>query len=101
MIQMRSKVMRTYFGEFNRAVGDNIRRAMSVLRSWGLDVQLMPHKTALRIERPEDMSWADFTRAIRAVLQPRRGSVMISSESTGRTYVCSNRGNQPGSFQRQ
>jgi uncharacterized protein YqgV (UPF0045/DUF77 family) len=93
--------MRTYFGEFNRAVGDNIRRAMSVLRSWGLDVQLMPHKTALRIERPEDMSWADFKRAIRAVLQPRRGSVMISSESTGRTYVCSNRGNQPGSFQRQ
>lgn len=30
--------MRTYFGEFNRVVGDNIRRAMSVLRSWGLDV---------------------------------------------------------------
>jgi hypothetical protein len=35
------------------------------------------------------------------VLQPRRGSVMISSEATGRTYVCSNRGNQPGNFLRQ
>ena len=93
--------MRTYFGEFNRVVGDNIRRAMSVLRSWGLDVQLLPHKTALPIERPDDMTWTDFKRAIRAVLQPRRGSAMISSESTGRTYVCSNRGNQPGTFQRQ
>jgi hypothetical protein len=94
-------MMRTYFGEFNRVVGDNIRRAMSVLRSWGLDVQLLPHKTALRMERPDDMTWTDFKRAIRAALQPRRGSAMISSESTGRTYVCSNRGNQPGSFQRQ
>jgi len=93
--------MRTYFGEFNRVVGDNIRRAMSVLRSWGLDVQLLPHKTALRIERPDDMTWTDFKRAVRAALQPRRGSAMISSESTGRTYVCSNRGNQPGTFQRQ
>jgi len=93
--------MRTYFGEFNRVVGDSIRHAMRVLQSWGLDVHLLPHKTALRIERPDGMSWADFKRAIRAVLQPRRGSVMISSESTGRTYVCSNRGNQPGSFQRQ
>jgi hypothetical protein len=94
-------MMRTYFGEFNRVVGDNIRRAMSVLRSWGLDVQLLPHKTALRIERPDDMTWTDFKRAVRAALQPRRGSAMISSESTGRTYVCSNRGNQPGTFQRQ
>ena len=93
--------MRTYFGEFNRVVGDSIRNAMKILQSWGLDVQLLPHKTALRIERPKDMSWADFKRAIRAVLQPRRGSVTISSESSGRTYVCSNRGNQPGSFQRQ
>ena len=93
--------MRTYFGEFNRVVGDSIRNAMKILQSWGLDVQLLPHKTALRIERPKDMSWADFKRAIRAVPQPRRGSVMISSESSGRTYVCSNRGNQPGSFQRQ
>jgi hypothetical protein len=87
-------------GEFNRVVGDSIRNAMRVLQSWGLDVQLLPHKTALRIERPDDMSWGDFKRAIRAVLQPHRGSVMISSESTGRTYVCSNRGNQPGSFER-
>lgn len=93
--------MRTYFGEFNRVIDDNIRRAMRVLQSWGLNVQLLPHKTALRIERPEDVSWADFKCAIRAVLQPRRGSVMISSETTGRTYVCSNRGNQPGAFQRQ
>lgn len=93
--------MRTYFGEFNRVVGDSIRNAKKILRSWGLDVESIPHRTALRIERPEGMSWTDFKRAIRAVLQPRRGSVMISSESTGRTYVCSNRGNQPGTFQRQ
>jgi hypothetical protein len=93
--------VRAYFGEFNRVVGDSIRNAVWVLQSWGLNVQVLPHKTALRIERPEDMSWADFKHAVRAVLQPRRGSVMISSEFTGRTYVCSNRGNQPGRFKRQ
>ena len=93
--------MRRYFGEFNRVVGDNIRLAARALRRRGLDADVISHKTALVIQRPEEMSWADFTRAIRAVLQPRRGSVMLSSESTGRTFICHNGGNRPGRFERQ
>jgi hypothetical protein len=92
--------MRRYFGEFNRVVGDNIRNAMRLLRRHGLNAQLLDHKTSLVIERPQSMAWAQFTAAVRATLQPRRGSVMISSEFTGRTFICQNRGNRPGRFQR-
>ena len=35
-----------------------------------------------------------------AQLQRRRGSVMISSESTGNTFICSFAGNQSGRFRR-
>lgn len=93
--------MKVYFGEFNRVIGDSIRNAARLLRSWGLDVDTIPHKTALRIGRPAGMAWPDFKRSIHAVLQPQRGSVMISSMSTGRTYICNNRGNRAGRFQRQ
>lgn len=90
-----------YFGEFNRVLRDNIRFAARMLRRLGLDVQVLPHRTSLMIERPRGMSWADFKDAVRSVLQPRRGSVMLSSESSGNTYICTNRGNRPGRFVRQ
>lgn len=93
--------MRRYFAEFNRVVRDNIRGAVWTLRLHGLNVTVLPHKTALLIERPSCMSWSDFKCAIRSVLQPRRGSVMISSEATGRTFICQNGGNRPGLFIRQ
>jgi hypothetical protein len=89
--------MRKYFVEFNRVIGDNIRAAARRLRRLGLRVTILPHKTSLMVERPKGMSWADFTNAILAVLQPRRGSVMLSSE-TGRTFICNNAGNRPGQF---
>ncbi len=38
--------------------------------------------------------WCCLECAIRSVFEPRRGSAMISSEATGRTYVYSNQGNQ-------
>jgi len=91
---------RRYFGEFNRVIGNNIRRAARALQRAGLDVEVLPHKTALLIRRRMSMPWNDFTRAIRSVLQPRRGSVIISSEATGNTFICQNSGNQPGRFQR-
>jgi hypothetical protein len=93
--------MRRYFAEFNRVVGDNIRGAARSLRRFGLDTTVLPHRTALLIERPSSMSWGDFKNAIRAVLQPRRGSVIISSEATGRTFICQNSSNRPGVFKRQ
>ncbi len=88
-----------YIAEFNRAIYDNIRLAANILRKLGLSVQLVPHKTTLIIERPETITWAAFRRAIVAALQPRRGSVVIFSQYTGRSYLCSNQGNQPGQFQ--
>lgn len=92
--------MRRYFAEFNRVRGDNIRLTARALRRGGLRVHVVAHRTALEIQRPDYMSWPAFTSAIRGELQPRRGSVMISSEATGRTFLCSNAGNQPGRFQR-
>lgn len=93
--------MRRYFAEFNRVVGDNIRGAARSLRRIGLNITVLPHRTALMIERPSSMSWPAFKAAIRAVLQPRRGSVIISSEATGKTFICQNSGNRPGLFIRQ
>lgn len=93
--------MRRYFAEFNRVIGDNIRRTEQSLRQAGLGVTVLPHKTSLVIERPSSVSWTDLKNAIRAVLQPRRGSVIISSESTGKTFICQNGGNSPGLFKRQ
>lgn len=90
-----------YFAEFNRVVRDNIRIAATTLRRQGLDAQVLPHKTSLLIERPRRMPWSDFTIAVAAVLQPQRGSVMLSSETTGNTFICNNRGNRPGRFVRQ
>ena len=72
-------MMRRYFAEFNRVVGDNIRVAARSLNRMGLQASLLPHKTSLVIERPKSMSWAQFRAAILAVLQPHRGSVMLSS----------------------
>jgi hypothetical protein len=92
--------MKRYFAEFNRVIGDNIRIAVRSLRKNGLNAEVLPHKTSLLIERPAEMSWADFKDAVREVLQAKRGSVMISSESTGRTFICQNSGNRPGRFQR-
>jgi hypothetical protein len=92
--------MRRYFAEFNRVRGDNIRRTARVLRRQGFRVLVLPHRTALELRRPKDMPWTTFTGAIRAQLQTRRGSVMISSESTGNTFICSYAGNQPGRFRR-
>ncbi len=90
-----------YFAEFNRVIRDNIRIAARTLRRQGLEAHVLPHKTSLLIERPRHMPWSDFTGAVAAVLQPQRGSVMLSSESTGNTFICSNRGNRPGRFVRQ
>lgn len=91
---------RTYVAEFNRPQTDSIRKCSALLARWGLSVKRLPHLTTVLIERPASMSWRDFKAAIRSVLQPRRGSVLIASQTTGRVFICSNRGNQPGMFQR-
>ena len=91
---------RRYVGEFNRARGDSIRIAARRLSRLGLYVEVLSHKTSLLIDRPMSMSWDDFKRALRSVLDPYRGSLLLFSQATGNTFICSNRGNQPGVFQR-
>ncbi len=90
-----------YFAEFNRVVGDDIRRAARALRRHGLGVRVLSHRTSLEIERPNHISWSEFKSIIIAQLQPRRGSVMMSSEKTGNTFICNNASNRPGYFERQ
>ena len=80
-------------------VGDNIRAVARRLTRAGLPAHTVAHKTTLVIERPAGMTWARFKALIRSILQPKRGSVILFSETTGRTFLCSNRGNQPGVFQ--
>jgi hypothetical protein len=91
---------RVYYAEFNRAYGD-IRRVARRLESWwGLNVEIVPHKTTVRIERPPDMGWKRFSDALRSVLDERLGAVILFSASTGNVFLCSNRGNMPGIIQK-
>ncbi len=91
---------RRYVGEFNRAWGDNIRVAARRLMRRGLDVEVLPHKTSLVIDRPSEMNWEEFKDALRAALDPDKGSLLLFSKTTGYIFICSNRGNQRGTFQR-
>src|SRR5207302_8377437 len=89
-----------YVAEFNRTVGDNSRRCARSLERQGLSVDVVPHKTTLRIARPANMHWVTFLNALRSVIQPIRGAVLLFSKSTGNVFVRSNAGNMPGRFQR-
>jgi hypothetical protein len=84
--------------ETNRIIFDSVRKGAKFLRRHGLDVEVAPHKTTLIVERPEGVTWRQFRKLVAAVLQPRIGSAVIFSEWSGRSYVCSNRGNRPGEF---
>lgn len=88
-----------YVAEFNRPRGDSIAACAGNLTQRGPSVTRLPHLTTILIERPSDLAWSDFKAAVRSSLQPRRGSVVVASCSTGRVFVCSNRGNRPGRFQ--
>lgn len=89
-----------YVGEFNRCRGDNIRRCASRLERGGVPASPIPHLTALRIERPAGMDWPTFARTIRGELSPRIGSVVLHSQTTGNTFLCRNKGNRPGRFEK-
>lgn len=89
-----------YLVETNRALRDNIRWVADFLERRSITVTRIQHLTALLLERPPAMTWDEFKDVIRSVLQPRIGSIVLSSCTTGRVFLCSNRGNQPGVFQR-
>ena len=89
-----------YVIETNRARRDSIRWVVDFLERHGFIVDRVAQLTTILVERPATMSWATFKAAIRSVLQRRKGSAVISSCRTGRVFLCDNRGNQPGVFQR-
>lgn len=89
-----------YIAETNRAKHDSIRLAVSILERRGIRVTRIAHLTSVLLERPSEMTWSEFKDVIRTVPQPRIGSVLLTSCKTGRAFLCDNRGNQPGVFQR-
>ena len=91
---------RRYTAETNRAMRDSIRWVKGFLERQGIKVTLLAHLTSMLLERPPEMTWTGFKTLIRSVIQPRIGSVLLTSCTTGNVFLCSNRGNQPGVFQR-
>jgi hypothetical protein len=89
---------REYVLETNRALGDNVKRAARHLERGGLLVDLLPHKTTMLIRRPVSMSGAIFKSLLVSAIQPHAGSLLLFSKYSGRCWICSNRGNQPGVF---
>lgn len=87
-----------YVAELNRAVGDNIRKARAYFERRGIEADIVPHKTTLKLTKPNSMDWAEFKRIVHKSVQPRIGSVLLTSKTTGNVFVCNNRGNQPGKF---
>lgn len=89
---------RRYFAEFNRVLFDNVKRAVVELKKHGIVATVLPHKTSLLLERPPQLTWKAFKKILHSILQPKRGSMILFSEFTGKTYICQNAGNQPGIF---
>jgi len=87
-----------YIVETNRALGDNVKRAARHLERGGLAVDLLPHKTTMLVRRPLSMDWSVFKNLLASAIQLHAGSLLLFSKHSGRCWICSNRGNQPGEF---
>lgn len=94
-----SKLPRIYMAEFNRCVGDNIKNVIRRLRRKGYDVDSIRHKTTVLIRRPEGLSFKDFRKDLAELVQPRIGSLALSSTS-GKFWLLDNKGNMPGVLQK-
>lgn len=92
------KNAKLYVAEFNRCVGDQIRRCAARLQRKGIPATVLPHRTSLLLERPRGMGWNAFLDAIFAELQPRVGSVLLHSRWSGVSRICRNFGNRRGEF---
>lgn len=87
-----------YFIEGNRLTNDSIRIVASTLRRYGIAVGQVPHKTTLKLERSAEMSWKTFLRLLKKFIQPKIGSLILFSCSTGKVFICNNTGNRPNLF---
>lgn len=89
---------REFIAELNRAIGDNIRKARLYFEKRGILVDIVPHKTTLNLTKPATMDFNEFKRIVRKSVQPKIGSVLLVSKTTGNVFVCNNKGNRPGKF---
>lgn len=88
---------KTYTFEYNRPRFDDYERILRRFEIAGLEVDKLPHKTTLRLRRnTSDLSWKEFRRLLIRAVDPRRGSFLLNSLTTGRAWTMSNKGNQPG-----
>lgn len=89
--------LKTYTFEFNRPRRDDYRGIRRRLEAAGLEVDKLQHKTLLRLRRnPNKLPWPDFRRLLIGAVDPRRGSFVLNSLSTGRAWTMSNTGNRAG-----
>jgi hypothetical protein len=96
----REKYLRfVYMAEFNRCVGDNINNVVRRLRRRGYEVALLRHKTTVLIRRPAGSTFREFRNDLAEMVQPVRGSMILSSTS-GKFWLLDNKGNQPGKLRR-
>ena len=93
-----TKLPKLYMAEFNRCVTDNIKNVIRKLRAKGYEVTRVRHKTTVLIQRPKGVSFKEFCDDLNELVQPRIGSVIMSSTS-GKFWLLDNKGNSPGIFQ--
>ena len=96
---VRKMLSHVYMAEFNRCIGDNIENVVRRLRARGYEVARIAHKTTILIRRPADVTLARFKSDLALQVQPRIGSVALSSTS-GNLWLLDNKGNKPGIFNR-
>lgn len=88
-----------YLVEFNRCRGDNIKNVIRRLHRKGYEASLIRHKTTVLIKRPLGSRFSDFKDDLLELVQPRIGSLIMSSTS-GKFWMLDNKGNFPGIFQK-
>lgn len=96
---MKSKVIKnSYVIEFNRSRRDSLSWVIENLKALGYEVERVPnHLTTIRVDRFKGQRWRAFRRDIRHLLNPKKGSAVVLSDS-GKAWVCSMKGNRPGKF---
>lgn len=101
MQRIKPSPIKSYVLEYNRPRGDDYRAVVRRLERAGLVVDRLPHKTCLRIRRvPSRTTFTEFRSLLVSLMDRRRGSLLLSSLVTNRTWLMSNRGNRPGEFVR-
>lgn len=89
-----------YFVTYDNPAGGDYRRPLRTFDKVA-EVERVAPKTTLRLIRRKGQRFADIQSAGARSVDPRKGSMLLFSSKTGRTYVLNNRGNRPGVWVRR